>query len=177
MIRGDRIGLRPLTTDDAWLLYGWFNDQRVLEGLGLRKAMFSLSLEEQRAIVEGKLTSPTDRDFIIVDIARERAIGWAGLTGIDLRNGAAEMNVVVGVTDELDKAATEAASLLVAHAFEVMNLHRVSVCVPTYNRSAIDSYAAAGLTVEGTMREDHYHHGGYGSSHIMSVLRDEGGRR
>ena len=33
MIRGGQVGLRPMVSEDSWLLYKWFNDQRVLENI------------------------------------------------------------------------------------------------------------------------------------------------
>lgn len=166
-----------MLSEDAWLLYKWFNDQRVLEDMGLRHALFCVSIEEERAKVSKKLASPTDRDFIIVDLMNERPIGWAGLSHIDLRNSSAMMNVVIGEPSEWDNGkGTEATSMLVEHAFEVMNIHRLYLRVAEYNTRAIECFTASGLTIEGTMRDDHYHRGAYASSYLMSVLREEGGR-
>lgn len=167
-----------MVSEDSWLLYKWFNDQRVLEDMGLKHALFCVSVEEERAKVSKRLASPTDRDFIIVDLVSERSIGWAGLSHIDLRNSSAEVNIVIGEPQEWDSGkGTEAARMLVEHAFEVMNMHRLYLRVAEYNRRAIEWFTASGFTIEGTMRDDHYHHGRYASSHLMSVLRDEGGRR
>jgi RimJ/RimL family protein N-acetyltransferase len=178
MLRGRQIGLRPMTSEDAWLLYGWFNDDRVVKDLGLQQALFCVSMEEERTIVSTKLSSPTDRDFIAVDLAAGRAIGWVGLSHIDLRNAMAELNVVIGVPGEWDQGkGTEATRLLVDHAFEVMNLHRAYLRVPERNRRAVRCFTSAGLTVEGTLRDDHHHCGRYASSLLMSALRDEGGRQ
>ena len=41
MLEGKSVGLRLLETDDAWLLYRWFNDQRVLEDLGAEHLYFA----------------------------------------------------------------------------------------------------------------------------------------
>lgn len=167
-----------MISEDAWLLYKWFNDQRVLEDMGLRHALFCVSIEEERAKVGKKLASPTDRDFIIVDLMNELPIGWAGLSHIDLRNSSAKMNVVIGEPSEWDSGkGTETTRLLVHHAFEVMNLHRICLRVAEHNPRAIACFTAGGFTIEGTMRDDHHHHGAYASSYLMSVMRDEGGRR
>lgn len=178
MLKGVQVGLRPMESEDVWHLYRWYNDQRVLEDLGLRHALFCVSVEEERAIVEKKLSSPTNRDFIIVDLGTEKAIGWAGLSHIDLRSSSAEMDLVIAEVSEWGRGkGTEAARMLVAHAFEVMNLHRVQLRVPSYNEGAIACFTAAGFAIEGTLRDDHRHRGEFVSSHLMSVLRAEGGRR
>ncbi|NLT37335.1 MAG: GNAT family N-acetyltransferase [Methanomassiliicoccus sp.] len=172
------MGLRPMLSEDSWLFYKWFNDQRVLADMGLKHALFCVSVEEERARIGKKLSSPTDRDFIIVDLESEHAIGWAGLSHIDLRNSTAEVNVVIGEPQEWDSGkGIEATRMLVDHAFEVMNMHRLYLRVAEYNERAIACFTTSGFTVEGTMKDDHYHHGKYASSHLMSILREEGGRR
>ncbi len=178
MMKGRQVGLRPMLSEDAWLLYRWFNDQRVLEDMGLRHTLFCVSVEEERSRVSKKLASPTDRDFIVVDLVSDHPIGWAGLSHIDLRNSSAEIDIVIGDPREWDRGKdAEAARLLVEHAFEVMNMHRIYARVADENRRGIACLEASGLTVEGTMRDDHHHRGRFASSHLMSVLRDEGGRR
>jgi RimJ/RimL family protein N-acetyltransferase len=177
MLKGAKVGLRPMQSEDIWHLYKWFNDQRVLEDLGKGNSMFCVSVEEERVIVEQKLTSPTNRDLMIVDLETDKTIGWAGLSRIDLRNSGADLEVVVGEPSEWDRGkGTEATRMMVAHAFEVMNLHRVQVRVACHNARAIACFAASGFAVEGILKDDHYHHGEFASSHIMSALRDEGGR-
>ncbi|MBI0583093.1 MAG: GNAT family N-acetyltransferase [Methanomassiliicoccus sp.] len=177
MLKGDLVGLRPMESEDAWHLFRWFNDQRVLEDLGLRRALFCVSIEEQRKIVEQKLSSPHDRDFMVIDLAEQKAIGWAALSHIDQRNAIAELNVVIGEPGEWDRGkGTEAARMMVDHAFEVMNMHRVHLRVPSRNARAVACFTACGFVIEGTARDDHHHRGRFASSHLMSVLRDEGGR-
>lgn len=175
MISGTKVGLRPMVSDDVWHLLRWYNDQRVLEDLGLRRGLFAVSIDEERSIVEKKLSSPTNRDFIIVDLGSDKAIGWAGLSHIDLRNSSARLDLVIGEVQEWGRGkGTEAAGMMAEHAFMVMNLHRVYLRVTCHNQRAIACFTAAGYKVEGTLRDDHYHHGGYASSHIMSAVREEG---
>ncbi len=175
MLKGKNIGLRPLQTEDVWLLYKWFNDRRVLEDLGARHALFCVSMEEERKSVEKRLSSPTDRDFIIMDLENDRAIGWTSLSRIDQRNAAAEVFVLIGETTEWGKGrGKEAVRMLVDHAFNVMNLHRLYLRAPEYNQRAIACFTACGFQKEGVLRDDHHHLGTYMSSHLMSVLRNEG---
>ena len=177
-IKGKSIGLRPLRPEDIWLLYRWFNDKRVIEDLGLRHALFCVSMEEERKLMERKLNSPSDRDFIVVKLADDRSIGWISLSHIDQRNASAELNLVIGETEEWGKGfGREATMTLVDHAFNVLNVHRVHLRVTEYNERAIACFGACGFQKEGTMRDDHYHLGAFMSSHLMSVLRPEGNRR
>ncbi len=175
MLAGKNIGLRPLQTEDVWLLYKWFNDRRVIEDLGAQRALFCVSMEEERKIVERRLSSPTDRDFIISDLENDKAIGWASLSRIDQRNAAAEVFIIIGETSEWGKGrGKEVTRMLVEHAFNVMNLHRIYLRVPEYNQRAIACFTACGFQKDGVLRDDHHHLGAYMSSHLMSALRSEG---
>ena len=174
MLEGKNIGLRPLVSEDVWLLYKWFNDRRVIEDLGARHSLFCISLDEERRIIEKKMMSATDRDFIIVDLATGRAIGWASLSHIDQRNTNAELNLIIGEVSEWGKGlGKEATRMMVDQAFNVLNLHRIHLRVTEYNKKAIACFTACGFQREGTMRDDHYHLGAYLSSYLMSSLRPE----
>jgi RimJ/RimL family protein N-acetyltransferase len=175
MLKGTNVGLRPLQSEDVWSLYKWFNDQKVLEILGLRKAMFCVPMEEERRMVEERLNSPTTKDFIIMDLQAGRALGWASLSHIDHRNADAELSVVIGEVSEWDNGwDEEAANMLVDHAFFIMNLHRVYARVPEYNERTISCLILCGFQKDGVLRDDHFHHGAYRSSYLMSRLRPEG---
>ncbi|MDW5564092.1 MAG: GNAT family protein [Methanomassiliicoccus sp.] len=177
MLKGERIGLRPMQNEDVWHLYRWFNDQRVLEGLGQTHGLFCISVEEERVAVEKMLTSPTNRDFIVVDLEVDKVIGWAGLSDIDLRNASARFEIVIGEPSEWDRGkGTEATRMMRDHAFEVMNLHRVHLRVPCRNARAVTCFMASGFVIEGTLRDDHFHNGRFVPSYAMGTLRDEGGR-
>jgi RimJ/RimL family protein N-acetyltransferase len=175
MLKGTNVGLRPLQSEDVWSLYKWFNDQRVLESLGLRQVMFCVPLEEERRMVEARLNSSADRDFIIIDLQADRPLGWASLSHIDQRNADAELHLVIGEVSEWDNGwDEEAASLLLDHAFYAMNLHRVYARAPDYNERAVSFLTLCGFQKDGLLRDDHYHDGAYRSSYMMSRLRPEG---
>jgi RimJ/RimL family protein N-acetyltransferase len=174
MLEGKLIGLRPLQTEDVWLLYRWFNDLRVTEDLGKRRGLFSVTMEEEKRAIEKKVASAGERDFIIVTLADGTAVGVASLLGIDHRNASAELEVTIGEVREWGKGyGKEATRMLVDYAFDVLNLHRVHLTVAEYNARAIACFAACGFQKEGVLRDDHYHGGAYRSSQLMSVLREE----
>lgn len=177
MLRGAKIGLRPMQTEDVWHLFKWFNDQQVLENIGRRSGLFCVSVEEERAAVEMMLTSPTNRDFMVIDLGTDMAVGWAGLSEIDLRHASARLEIVIGDPSEWDQGkGTEATRMVREHAFEVMNLHRLHLRVPCRNARAVTCFMAGGFIIEGTLRDDHFHRGRFASSYVMGALRDEGGR-
>ena len=116
MLRGERVGLRPLETQDVFSLLKWFNDQRVLEDLGAEHIFFCVSLEEEKVMVERMLRDVHAQWFIIVKLEEQEPIGIIGLTNMDERNAAAEMRVVIGEVKEWGKGmGEEAVRLLLSY--------------------------------------------------------------
>jgi RimJ/RimL family protein N-acetyltransferase len=56
-----------------------------------------------------------------------------------------------------------------------MNLHRLEVRVPAYNDRLIRLYISSGFEIEGKLRHDHFRHGAYVDSMMLSKIRDDGG--
>lgn len=67
----------------------------------------------------------------------------------------------------------EATCLLLEHAFRVMNMHRVHLRVAEYNMRSRRCYQVCGFRVDGRLRHDHFHGGGYRDSLIMSGFSHE----
>jgi RimJ/RimL family protein N-acetyltransferase len=174
MLSGKRLGLRPLQTEDVWPLYKWFNDKRVTEDMGAQHTLFYVSLDEEKRAVEKKITSNSERDFIIQLLDGGAPIGLISLNKIDLRNGSAEMQLIIGESKEWGKGyGKEATRLLQDYAFNVLNMHRIHLRVPEYNKRAIACAKGSGFRKDGTFRDDHFHLGAFMSSHLMSILREE----
>jgi RimJ/RimL family protein N-acetyltransferase len=89
MLKGQRIGLRSMRSEDTWLLYKWYNDRRVTNDLGSRTLNIGIPIEEMRWRVEKALDSEGELHFIIVTLADQRAIGSVSLRNIDQRSAAA----------------------------------------------------------------------------------------
>jgi RimJ/RimL family protein N-acetyltransferase len=174
MIKGKQVGLRPIESQDVWLLYRWFNDQRVLEDLGSGHGYFCLSMEEEKAVVERMLHDDKAAHFIIMKLEGGDPIGLISLAGVDDRNASAELRIVIGEVSEWDKGLGEdAIGVLLNHAFNSKNLHRVWLRVAEYNGRAIASYRKCSFLDEGRSRHDHYHKGEWKDALLMSILDSE----
>lgn len=174
MLRGDRVGLRPMQSKDSWLLHKWFNDQRVLENLGAEHIWFCVSMDREFQTVDEMLTSRTRRYFIIQLLEDSKDMGLIGLDKIDHRNASAEFQIVIGEVDCWGKGfGSEAIKVLLDHAFVSMNLHRVWLRVADYNDRAISCYENCGFHLEGRLRHDHFHKGAFKDALIMSILKEE----
>ncbi len=174
MLKGERIGLRPLQTEDVWMLYGWSNDREVLEDLGRREGFFCTSMEEERKAVETMLASRNERHFLMVDLEDNKGLGIVSLRDIDERNASAGLRLVVGEKSAWGKGLVkEALGLILAFSFRQLNLHRISVRVPEYSRKMLECYKSVGFREDGVLRHDHFHRGKYADSLLLSLLREE----
>lgn len=174
MIEGRQVGLRLMESQDVWLLYRWFNDQRVLEDLGPDHGFFCVSMEEEKSTVERMLQDRHAMYFIIMKREGNQPIGLIGLVGINDRSASAELRIIVGEPGEWDKGLGKGAiEVLLGHAFNARNLHRVWLRVAAHNGRAIACYRKCGFMEEGRLRHDHYHKGAWGDALLMSILAPE----
>lgn len=175
MIKGKHIGIRPLQSDDAWILFKWFNDPKVTEDLGVREPRPSISLDEEMELVQAKIGKRTVRPFLIQDLILDVAAGLGELTHIDVKNASARVFLVIGEPNLFtDSFFLEALGMVMDVAFRTMNLHRVEVRVPAYNERLVGLYLSSGFEMEGRLRHDHFRHGSYVDSVILSKIRDDG---
>jgi len=174
MLRGERVGLRPLETQDVFPLLKWFNDQRVLEDLGAEHISFCVSLEEEKAIVERMLRDVNASWFIIVNLEDLEPIGLTGLTNMDDRNASAEIRIIIGEVKDWGKGlGEEAVHLVLGYGFDSRGLHRIWLRVADYNERAVRLYRRCGFVEEGKSRHDHYHKGRWQDAYRMSILESE----
>ena len=101
-------------------------------------------------------------------------MGSAGLFTFDHQARRAELGIAIGAKQYWDRGyGTNAVRLLLRHAFENLNLNRVSLVVFESNPRAIHVYKKVGFIEEGRMREFHFSGGEYCDTLIMSMLRRE----
>jgi len=173
IIRGELVYLRAPERSDIGDFVRWFNDADVLHNLAMSAPMseaaetvwFDRMLERQGS---------TDYHFVICVLADDRAIGTAGLHGIDQVNGSAEFGIAIGEKSEWDKGyGTDALRAICDFGFGELRLERIGLLVYEGNSRGRRAYEKAGFTIEGTMRRAHYAHGRHEDVHVMGLLRDE----
>lgn len=101
-------------------------------------------------------------------------IGHCGLHSFDYTARVCELGIEIG-----DKAywgqgyGRDAIRLLLAYAFEHMNMHRVWLTTHSENVRAIRCYTACGFVEEGRLRQHIYVRGHYVDRVTMGILREE----
>jgi len=170
---GERVYLRGLTkTDLEGRYFQWFNDQE--SDTFTNHANFPNSMARMRAFLERVSRSEGDLVLAIVLKKGDRHIGNVALHGINWQHRRAELRIIMGEADMRGKGyGTEAIHLLLRHAFEKLNLHRVSLGVRADHAQAIRVYEKSGFVVEGRLREEFLRSGKWYDAVRMGVLASE----
>ncbi len=146
-IHGDRVMLRPLTGDDQPLLERWAADPEI-------RKTFSSQLLGYLADHLGEVTTdPQRRDLVVCDPSGD-GIGLVCLFHISPSIGQAESAKLLGEPGARGKGyAHEAAALLLAYAFELLQLRRVYLRTAGFNLHNIKLNEKIGYKFEGILRE------------------------
>jgi RimJ/RimL family protein N-acetyltransferase len=185
MIVGKRIRLRlPETREDHVLQIEWRNDPEI-------KPYFyddePVSMEVHMRWWE-KVSTDSYQRFYMIDAVTEPSdpyellevpipIGTTSLLQIDWRNRTAEYGrLMIGDANYRGKGggfALEAEVLLMRHAFDSLNLHRVWGHVLDYNERVMNLHHKVGFKEEGRLRDHIYKNGCYYDIIAIGLLAEE----
>lgn len=99
--------------------------------------------------------------------------GCVGLHGVDRRNGVAGIGWWVAPSREGTGRAAHACSALLAHGFDVLDLHRVEVGIAPGNHRSRALALRLGFRPEGVRREAEAHAGGHRDLELLGLLGHE----
>lgn len=171
MISEGRICLRALEEEDLPRTRAWVNDPEVARLVNRVTPVGSAAHREWFARV---VSDPQQVIFAIDILADDRHIGNCGLTRIDSRVRKAELWMYLGDSSCWGKGyGTEACRALLRFGFERLNLNRIHLYTPAYNRRAAALYEKLGFKTEGVLRQDVFQDGQYYDAVLMGLLRHE----
>lgn len=169
MILGQRILLRPIEKKDIFLIKSWRNDPSVNENIFSYQFINDL---QQELWFENYCSNPNEESFIIALKETQDAIGIIGLSRIDFKNQNAVLNTMIGEKSFWNKGyATEALHLLLAYAFNEMNLNRITSYIYRSNKASIRKNEKNGFIIEGTLRQMNFTGGKFHDVIVMGLLR------
>ncbi|NPV07934.1 MAG: GNAT family N-acetyltransferase [Anaerolineae bacterium] len=169
-MQGSLVRLRPVTREDLPRYVEWIADPEVRRHLNFYRP---LSLEDEEHWFE-RLRGDGGQEVFAIETLEGRHIGGIGLHGIHTRYRLAEAGIFIGAKECWGRGyGTDAMRLLLAFAFDQLNLHRVFLNVHSDNLRALRSYEKCGFVLEGTLRQAAYKDGRYWDVHVMAVLKDE----
>jgi RimJ/RimL family protein N-acetyltransferase len=179
-LKGNKIYLRGVVPDDADSDYiKWMNDSNITQFL--ETGYFPSSASD----LEDYISDIADNDDVlflaIIDIQSEKHIGNIKLGPINWIHRRGDIGILVGEEDFWGQGiATEAIRLITSHAFNNLNLHKLTAGCYEENKGSKKAFEKVGFKEEGR-REKHAHYdGSYTDSVYLGLLRkdfdDEGSR-
>lgn len=170
---GEKIEIQSLVSEDfAERMIRWVNNREVTKYLV--RGTFPGNLEEFQQEYKGLVNNRSDVQFAIVSRSDSQRIGVVGLHRIEWIARHAEFRVLIGEPSYWGKGlGTEAAHLMLAYGFEILNLQKVYLGVNAANLGAFRSYIKAGFKEEGVLRREVFRNGQYFDVNRMSMLREE----
>lgn len=150
-LKGDRLSLRTITPDDFDYMARHLNDPDVRHG-GFEKSrtpLYSETIEAQyeQAVQEAEDVHP------FLACQGETPVGSVFLNDVDLEGRKAELGYWIEPAEQGNGYATEAAQLLLTHAFDQLGLHKVWARTTHDNEGSKRVLEKLGFQQEGVLRE------------------------
>ena len=142
-ITGDRVSLRPISTEDTDAIVRWRNSEGVRPFFLMDEP---LTVEMHRQWLATKVATGKAVQFIISDKESNQDIGSVYLRDIDTESGQAEFGIYLGEEEVRGRGfGREASSLILAYAWKTLGLGRVYLRVRSDNSAALRCYTNIGF--------------------------------
>ncbi len=168
---GERLYLRPVEEGDLPHVMALANDEELR---GLTGGVQPMSHADALDWLERVRKDPARLWFVIVLRDSGHVIGEAGLLRIFHEWRTADMSLMLGDRSAWGQGyGTEAARLLVDHAFGALSLHRLAIGVVGFNERALAFWESLGFRREGIQREGYFHGGRFHDFVMMARLASD----
>ena len=169
---GKKTYLRIHNENDIPIWSQWFNDQEITRFLV--HGCFPNTEKQQRDFFKNMYSSKTDFQLAIVDKKTDVLIGTIGLHKIDLTNRNTDLSIVIGNKKYWrKKIGKEAVRLMLCHAFNKLNLHKVTAGMVEENIASYKLFASLGFKKEARLREQNFAYGRYQDVIKLGILKSE----
>jgi diamine N-acetyltransferase len=173
MIAGRIVQLRPLAASDLEKTIAWRNDPTIRDAQLGWPFPVTAPMEE-KWYTEALSGHRNDRVTLAVEAKDGALAGLVHLSQINWVSRVANFGITIGVKELQGRGiGKEATALLVAYAFDTLNLERIWLEVPSFNKRAIGLYEGIGFSHEGTLRAHAFTNGHRHDVLIMGLLRGD----
>jgi len=171
-LEGDKIYLRSLTVEDATDEYvGWLNDPEVNQFLESRFENHTLG--SVRAHIEKTTQTTTNIFLAILRKDTDNYIGNIKLGPMDMHHRVGSVGLMIGDKNSWGKGfATEAIQLMTEHAFDTLELHKVTAGVYANNVASIKAFFKLGFFEEGRLKRHIFFNGEYIDKVLLAKLNE-----
>jgi RimJ/RimL family protein N-acetyltransferase len=174
-LTGTKVSLREYREEDRPSVRAWVNDQEVTDKLS---ETFAGPHTEGRTarFFDRILSGDTGEDqfYVIAERESDVYLGQIDLSGFQWTARRATLGIVI--PNRLNRGrgyGSEAIRLLLSHAFDRLNLHKVELDVYAFNEQAIAVYRQIGFVEEGRVRDHVFRRGAYHDDIKMGILAEE----
>jgi RimJ/RimL family protein N-acetyltransferase len=169
----DEIFLRELERRDLSALTAWRADRELVGLLGGSFRHVGSEIDEKW--FDAYLNSRAHNVRLAICLkSTGEAVGVTYLLGIDWVSRCAEFSIQIGVESTRGRGIGEAATrLTLQHAFDDLNLHRISLTLLASNARAKALYEKVGFRAEGLLRQAAFKGGRYLDVIPMALLSTE----
>ena len=173
-IEGKRIYLREVRLSDVnENYYRWMNDPEVIQYLESR---FFPNSREMIELYVKQMEESTDIVFMAIIVKdSDKHIGNIKIHRINWFHRYAEVSLVIGEKEFWGKGyGTEAINLAVGHAFNTLNLHKLSARMYANNVGSIKAFKKANFFKEGLLKEHCFCRGSYVDKVLLGIACSPG---
>jgi RimJ/RimL family protein N-acetyltransferase len=172
-LQGKSIFLGPLSKREKFSEYvSWLNDQETT--LFMSSGKFPATMDALPDYVASYEKNPCGMLLGIFLKSSKKHIGNITLHQIDWRDRHGEIGIMIGDKKQWGKGyGKEAIALVLYHAFNKLNLHKVCAGFIDGNIGSQKAFAALGFKVEGVLREQFYLNNRYYDCCRVGLLKDE----
>jgi RimJ/RimL family protein N-acetyltransferase len=172
LLEGSRVILRRHVPDNLRAFERWYSDPDVARLTRYQDG--PMRPDEIERFFTARVVGPDSLALAVHVRSSERLIGTCAFSQLDGDNGSALYHITIGEKDSWGLGyGTEATELMLRHAFESLNLHRIALSVFEFNERAIRAYAHCGFIVEGRSREAIWRESRWWDEITMSILEPE----
>lgn len=167
----DRIFLRELRPEDVDAgYYAWMNDPAVTDQLESR--FFPHTKPNLTEYIRSYDGNNKNLFLAIVEKKINKHIGNIKLGPINWIHRFANIGIIIGEKDYWGKGyAAEAIQLLIHHAFDTLNLRKLTAGAYVSNEGSIRAFQKLGFEIEGEEKEQYFYKGKYVSVVRMGLLK------
>ncbi len=169
-INGERIYLREVRISDVnENYYNWINNTLINQYLESR--FYPSSIESIQKYVQ-KISNNSDFIFLaIINKKDNHHIGNIKLGPINWIHRLGEIGIIIGEKNYWGKGyATESIKTLSKHAFNVLNLHKLTAGCYETNQGSLKAFKKANFEIEGIRRHHNYFNGKYIDSVLLGLI-------
>lgn len=171
-IQGEKVWLRPFEKEDMALMSKWHNDPEI-------KKLFAITTETSEDYwlkwLERCENNPNVVYYGIAKKGENKLMGYVHLDGIMWGHKLCrDIGILIGEKEEWSKGyGTEAMKLMIDHAFNTLNLHRLELMTLSFNERGLRVWEKCGFKKEGLMRKARLSEGKWHDIIFFGLLEDE----